>query len=240
MNAPQKILIVEDDVALAHAISINLKAHSYEMRTANTASLALRIAGEWSPDLILLDLGLPDMSGLSVLQGTRGWTDTPIIVVSARHEQQGKIEALDLGADDYVTKPFNMSELLARVRVALRRRTAGAAESNPVVETIDGRLRFDLSNRQVWVEGQEVNLTPNEWGIVDYRIRNRGSLVSKLDLLHAVWGENYNRETNPAGVFVPTAAETGGRPQKPTALHHPAKRWLPIRAVEAFRRDRAW
>ena len=134
MNAPQKILIVEDDVALAHAISTNLKARSYEVHTANTASLALRIAGEWSPDLILLDLGLPDMSGLSMLQGTRGWTDTPIIVVSARHEQQGKIEALDLGADDYVTKPFNMGELLARVRVALRRRTAGAAESNPVVE----------------------------------------------------------------------------------------------------------
>ena len=208
MNAPQKILIVEDDVALAHAISINLKARSYEVRTANTVSLALRIAGEWSPDLILLDLGLPDMSGLSVLQGTRGWTDTPIIVVSARHEQQGKIEALDLGADDYVTKPFNMSELLARVRVALRRRTAGAAESNPVVETIDGRLRFDLSNRQVWVEGQEVNLTPNEWGIVDYRIRNRG------------------RNWRPT--------------PRLTALHHPAKRWLPIRAVEAFRRDRAW
>lgn len=205
MNAPQKILIVEDDVALAHAISINLKARSYEVRTANTASLALRIAGEWSPDLILLDLGL-----------------------------------LDLGADDYVTKPFNMGELLARVRVALRRRTAGAAESNPVVETTDGRPRFDLSNRQVWVEGQEVNLTPNEWGIVDYLIRNHGSLVSKLDLLHAVWEKTTTGKPQlPAGVLVPTAAETGGRPQKPTALHHLAKRWLPIRAVEAFRRDRA-
>ena len=239
MNAPQKILIVEDDVALAHAISINLKARSYEVRTANTASLALRIAGEWSPDLILLDLGLPDMSGLSMLQGTRGWTDTPIIVVSERHEQQGKIEALDLNADDYVTRPFNMGELMARVRVALRRRTAGAAESNPVVETTDGRPRFDLSNRQVWVEGQEVNLTPNEWGIVDYLIRNHGSLVSKLDLLHAVWEKTTTGKPTTCGCTCSNCGRNWRPTPKPTALHHLAKRWLPIRAVEAFRRDRA-
>ncbi|APT85583.1 response regulator [Corynebacterium aquilae] len=197
-----KILVVEDDHALAQAIIINLKARDYEVQVAQNAADALRIAGEWVPDAMLLDLGLPDLSGLDVLRGTRGWSDMPILVVSARQLQQGKIEALDAGADDYITKPFAMGELLARLRAALRRTGSSVSGADPLVVTKDGHLRFDLANKQVWRDGELVKLTPNEWGIVDFLVKHQGKLVSKLDLLHAVWGENYNRETNYLRVYL--------------------------------------
>ncbi|PRQ11633.1 DNA-binding response regulator [Corynebacterium sp. 13CS0277] len=197
-----RILIVEDDTALAQAIAINLKARSYATRVATSATQALVDVSDWAPDLVLLDLGLPDTSGLGVLRGTRGWSDVPIIVVSARHEQAGKIEALDSGADDYVTKPFAMGELLARVRAALRRRSAPAGEGAAQISTHDGWLRFDLAAGAVYRDGAPVRLSPNQWDIVTYLLRHRGRMVSKLDLLHAVWGDNYNRETNYLRVYI--------------------------------------
>lgn len=199
-----RILIVEDDHTLALAVSINLKARGYQVRVAKTAASALKISGQWQPQAVLLDLGLPDTSGLEVLRSLRKWSTVPVIVVSARHEQEGKINALDEGADDYVTKPFSTGELLARLRSALRRAaTAFATERvNPVLVSSDSRLRLDLAQSSVYVDDSRIHLTPIQWKIVEYMARNYESLVKSTDLLQAVWGKNYKRETNYLRVYM--------------------------------------
>ncbi|MGV0408505.1 response regulator [Corynebacterium resistens] len=198
----EKILMVEDDTALANAVLVTLRARGYDVKVATTASVAIKLASEWHPQALLLDLGLPDMSGLDVLRALRSWSDVPVLVVSARHDEAGKINALDEGADDYVTKPFSVGELLARLRAALRRAPNEEAPEAPVVKTSDGRVQFDLPEKRVTVDGQEVHLTPREWGIVEHMIRHQGRLVTKVELLQAVWGASYKKETNYLRVYM--------------------------------------
>jgi two-component system, OmpR family, KDP operon response regulator KdpE len=151
--------------------------------------------------VVLLDLGLPDIDGVEVIQGLRGWTSIPIIVLSARQTSDDKVEALDAGADDYVTKPFAMDELLARLRAAVRRGAAGvgSADDDLVLTTPD--FTIDLPARRVRRDGEEVHLTPTEWAMLDVLVRNRGRLVTQRQLLQAVWGPEYERETNYLRVY---------------------------------------
>ena len=151
-------------------------------------------ASDHAPDLVVLDLGLPGISGIEVIEGLRGWTRIPIVVLSARDAERDKIDALDAGADDYVTKPFGMGELLARVRAALRRDLSGAGADTPVVKTPD--FVVDLASKKVAREGVEVRLTPTEWGLVEALVRNAGKLVGQRQLLQQVWGPEYGSETN--------------------------------------------
>lgn len=192
----RKILVVEDDQGLRRAIGINLRANGYEVLEAGTAAEAIRASAE-QPDLIILDLGLPDADGSEVISGVRGWSAMPIIVLSARHTSQDKIAALDSGADDYMTKPFGMDELLARVRVAVRRGTASVVER--VVQTPD--FTVDLAAKAVIRDGREVQLTPTEWAILELLVSRRGQLVTQREILLDVWGPTYEKETNYLRVY---------------------------------------
>jgi two-component system KDP operon response regulator KdpE len=187
-----KLLVVDDEARFLRALAISLRARGYEVETATTGEDALEVAARAHPDVVVLDLGLPGLGGLDVLRALRGWTEVPVIVLSARHEEQTKVEALDLGADDYVTKPFGMDELLARLRAAIRRSVPGQDEA--VIETPDFTLDL-AAKRARTAAGQEVRLTPIEWGIVATLVRNRGKLVTQRHLLHEVWGPQYETET---------------------------------------------
>ncbi|MBC2932256.1 response regulator [Nocardioides sp. zg-1228] len=186
------VLVVDDDPAMRRTLSINLRARDYEVETAGDGRSALQVVDERMPDVVLLDLGLPDLDGVAVLRQLRSFTQVPVIVVSARAESDDKVEALDLGADDFVTKPFSIDELLARVRVASRR--SGREEPDLVVE-VDG-LRLDLTDSRATRGGEEIHLTPTEWRIVDVLARRRGRLVRQAELLRAVWGPAYDTQTN--------------------------------------------
>jgi two-component system KDP operon response regulator KdpE len=186
-----RVLIIDDDVSLLRAVGISLKVRGYEVIVARRGEEGLDLAAHKRPDVILLDLGLPGIDGVEVVRGLRGWSEVPIIVLSARHQSVSKVEALDAGADDYVTKPFGMDELLARMRAALRRRAPGPED--PRVET--EAFTIDLAAKQVRRDGSDVHLTPKEWDIVEVLIRNPGRLVSHQQLLHDVWGPEYETET---------------------------------------------
>lgn len=187
-----RVLVVDDEAPIRRALAANLKARDMEVVLAATGEEALRVAGDHRPDLVILDLGLPGMSGLEVLAGLRGWTDVPVIVLSARDAETDKVAALDQGADDYVSKPFGMGELFARLRAALRRVTP--ADEQPVVET-DG-FRLDLAAKEATgAGGDPVHLTPTEWGLVEVLVRNPGRLVSQRHLLQQVWGPAYGQES---------------------------------------------
>ncbi len=187
-----KLLVIDDEVRFLRTLAISLRARGYDVETASSGEAGLEVAARTHPDAIVLDLGLPGVSGLDVLRALRGWTAVPVVVLSARHEEQTKVEALDIGADDYVTKPFGMDELLARLRATLRRVVPGQDE--PVVTTPDFRL--DLGAKRVQrSDGEDVRLTPIEWGIVTTLVRNRGRLVTQRQLLQAVWGPEYGTET---------------------------------------------
>jgi two-component system, OmpR family, KDP operon response regulator KdpE len=157
-----KVLVVDDEPQILRALRINLSVRGYEVVTAATGSGALHAAADEHPDVVILDLGLPDMSGIDVIGGLRGWLTAPIIVLSARTDSADKVEALDAGADDYVTKPFGMDEFLARLRAAIRRGGAAAETDEPVVET--SSFTVDLASKKVLKKGSEVHLTPTEWG----------------------------------------------------------------------------
>ncbi|WP_242504171.1 response regulator [Promicromonospora panici] len=193
-----RVLVVDDDVALARALAINLRAHGWDVTAAPTGAAALDAVASARPDVVLLDLGLPDMPGLDVIEGIRGWTRVPIVVLSARQLGDDKVDALDAGADDYVTKPFAMNELLARLRAAARRAEPAQAEE-PVV--VAGELRIDLARRQVSRSGAEVRLSPTEWALLEVLVRNRGRLVDRKLLLQEVWGPAYSTETNYLRVY---------------------------------------
>jgi two-component system KDP operon response regulator KdpE len=191
-----KVLVVDDDPTLRRTLEIGLGAEGHDVLIAADGRTALQALREDHPDIVVLDLGLPDLSGVEVLRRLRGWSTVPVVVLSARAESTEKVEALDLGADDYVTKPFGMEELLARVRAAARR----AGSDVPVLET--GDLVIDLPARRVTKAGEVVRLTPTEWGLLEMLVRTPGRLVSQQDLLHEVWGPTYGRETNYLRVYV--------------------------------------
>ncbi len=193
-----RILVVDDDAQILRAMRINLRARGYEVDTAFDGTTALRAAAQNQPDVVLLDLGLPDMEGGEVIEGLRGWTSVPIIVLSARHSASEKVRSLDAGADDYVTKPFGMDELLARIRAAQRRSVH--VEEAPVVAT--ATFVVDLGAKRVTREGREIRLTPTEWHILEVLVRNAGRLVSQRQLLHEVWGPAYQSETNYLRVYM--------------------------------------
>ncbi len=187
-----RILVVDDEIQIRRALDINLRAHGYDVVLAATGEEALTEAAASVPDLVLLDLGLPSLDGVDVIRGLRGWTSIPIIVLSARDGDTSKVAALDAGADDYVTKPFSINELLARVRATLRRHHPAPEE--PLVETAD--FAVDMVNRRVVRGDESVHLTPTEWEIVERLVRNPGRLVTQRQLLQDVWGPQYESETN--------------------------------------------
>lgn len=193
-----RVLVVDDDAGLTRALAINLRAHGWAVTTAATGAAALDAAASAHPDVVLLDLGLPDLSGLDVIAGIRGWSRVPIVVLSARRLGDDTVDALDAGADDYVTKPFAMNELLARLRAAVRR-AQPAETAEPVVEA--GELRIDLARRRVERAGAEVRLSPTEWALLEVLVRHRGRMVGRQQLLHDVWGPAYSTETNYLRVY---------------------------------------
>jgi len=182
-----RVLVVDDEPQIVRALQINLKARSYEVHVAASGQAALRVAGQYPPDLVILDLGLPDLDGVEVIRGLRGWTEAPVIVLSGRSDSTDKVEALDAGADDYLTKPFGIDELLARMRAVLRR--SSGTEDLPVVEV--GPATVDLAAKRVTVAGDEVRLTPTEWHLLEVLVRHPGKLMSQRQLLTEVWGPGY-------------------------------------------------
>ncbi len=194
-----RVLVVDDERGLRRALGINLKARGYEVTLAADGQSALRAASRNPPDVVVLDLGLPDIDGVSVIEGLRGWTEAPILVLSARSGEPDKVVALDAGADDYVTKPFGMDELLARLRAALRR--ASAADDEPSVETAD--FTVDLAAKEVRAgDGSPIRLTPTEWHVLEVLVRNEGKLVGQVQLLKEVWGPAYETESNYLRVYM--------------------------------------
>ena len=193
-----RVLIVDDDTQLLRALSINLRARNYEVDVAADGETALATAARYSPNLVILDLGLPDIDGVEVVHALRGWSTAPIVVLSARGAQAEKVTALDAGADDYVTKPFGMDELLARIRSALRRATP--ADTVAVIETES--FTIDLATKRLTTAEGEVRLTPTEWHLLEILIRNPGKLISQRQLLREVWGPTYETETNYLRVYI--------------------------------------
>jgi two-component system KDP operon response regulator KdpE len=193
-----KVLVVDDDPAILRTLSIGLRAHGYELSTASDGRTAVDLGRTGSPDVVILDLGLPDISGVEVMRQLRAWSQVPVIVLSARAGSEDKVEALDVGADDYVTKPFGMEELLARLRATVRR--SGSAQSPELVRT--DAFRIDLVAKRIWREDVEVRLTPTEWGLLQALVTRPGRLVSQRQLLHEVWGPTYNAETNYLRVYM--------------------------------------
>jgi two-component system KDP operon response regulator KdpE len=193
-----RVLVVDDDPQISRALRITLHAAGYDVRTAPDGRTALRRAAEEHPDLVILDLGLPDLDGTEVLDGLRPWFTGPVLVLSARADSQDKVAALDAGADDYVSKPFDMGELLARMR-ALQRRGAHEPEE-PIVRT--EHFTVDLAAKQVTVDGAAVRLTPTEWSLLAELVRAPGRLVGQRQLLQTVWGPAYAKETNYLRVYL--------------------------------------
>lgn len=197
-----RVLVVDDEPQILRALRITLRARGLEVVTAATGAEALERAADCSPDLVILDLGLPDIDGVEVLHGLRGWSRVPVIVLSARTDSGDKVAALDAGADDYVTKPFAMDEFAARIRAALRRAAApadGQAEE-AVVET--DAFTVDLRSRTVSRNGSDVHVTPTEWGVLEILVRHPGRLVSQQEILRAVWGPGYEKETHYLRIFL--------------------------------------
>ena len=197
-----RVLVVDDEPQILRALRINLRVREYEVHVAATGAEALKMASRYPPDLVILDLGLPDLDGVEVIQGLRGWTKAPIIVLSGRADSTDKVEALDAGADDYITKPFGVEELLARMRAAVRR--TGAAEDLPTIKL--GDLVVDLAAKRVTRHAavsarggpagraappDDIRLTPTEWHLLEVLLRNPGKLLSRNQLLTEVWGPGY-------------------------------------------------
>ncbi len=187
-----RVLVVDDEPQILRALTTNLRARGYDVDEASSGEQALGLAARHRPDIVVLDLGLPGIDGIEVVHGLRGWTDVPILVLSAREDETSKVAALDAGADDYVTKPFGMDELLARLRAALRRGTP--ADEEPMVST--DHFVVDLATKRVTRQGAPVHLTPTEWQVVEVLVRSPGRLVSQRQLLQDVWGPQYRTETN--------------------------------------------
>jgi two-component system KDP operon response regulator KdpE len=193
-----RVLVIDDEAPILRALRINLTARKFEVSTASDGASGLAAMARDRPDVLILDLGLPDMDGTDVIRGVRGWTSTPIIVLSAWGQEGKKVAALDAGADDYVTKPFGMDELLARLRAAVRR--ASPAPDEPIVATDD--FTVDLADKRVTRGGQDVRLTPTEWQLLEVLARHAGRLVTQRQLLAEVWGPGYQNEAHYLRVYV--------------------------------------
>jgi len=194
-----RVLVIDDEPSILRALRINLSARQYVVSTAADGTSGLAAVARERPDVLILDLGLPDMDGTEVISGVRGWTSIPIIVLSVWGQESQKVAALDAGADDYVTKPFGMDELLARLRAAVRR--AAPAPDEPVVTT--GDFTVDLAaKRVVRAGGGDIRLTPTEWQLLEILVRNRGRLVTQRQLLQEVWGPAYETESNYLRVYL--------------------------------------
>lgn len=201
MNEPARILVVDDEAQLTRVLRAGLKARGYEVRTAADGVTGLELFSEWEPDLVITDLAMPRMDGLQLCHRLREVSQVPIIVLSAKGEEKTKIEALDFGADDFVTKPFGIDELFARVRAALRRSVA--SPSDKAAKALEmGVFRVDLESRAVTVEGREVHLTPKEFDLLVYFMNNAGKVLTHRKLLAAVWGGNYLDQNEYLRVFV--------------------------------------
>jgi two-component system, OmpR family, KDP operon response regulator KdpE len=195
------VLVVDDDPALVRALTINLRARGYDVHAAATGAGALRMAAAHPPDAVVLDLGLPDLDGTEVIAGLRGWTDVPILVLSAREQSREKVTALDAGADDYVVKPFGMDELLARLRAAIRRGSPTPAQPTITTDT----FTVDLSAGRVTApDGTDIKLTPTEWHLLEVLARNPGRVVDHAKLLTEVWGPAFQEQTNYLRVYMAT------------------------------------
>lgn len=201
MNDTARILIVDDDAQLIRVLRTGLKSRGYEVRTAPDGAIAFETFNEWQPELVITDLAMPVMDGLELCRQLRAVSQVPIIVLSAKGEEKTKIEALDLGADDFVTKPFGIDELFARVRAALRRGTSSVpAQATTVLEV--GVFYADLESRHVTVEGREIHLTPKEFDLLTYFMTNAGKVLTHRTLLKAIWGGNYVDQNEYLRVFV--------------------------------------
>jgi two-component system, OmpR family, KDP operon response regulator KdpE len=193
-----RVLVVDDEPQILRGLGTNLRARGYDVETAPDGERALEVAARGHPDVVILDLGLPGIDGVEVIRGLRAWTQIPIIVLSARDQERDKVQALDAGADDYVSKPFGMDELLARLRAAERR--AAPAPGEAVVAT--DAFAVDLAAKRVRTDDGDVRLTPTEWHLLEILVRNPGKLVSQRQLLQEVWGPQYLEETNYLRVYM--------------------------------------
>jgi len=194
-----KLLLIEDERPIRAFLRASLKEDEFEIKEAETAADGMSLVGTWSPDVVLLDLGLPDKDGLVVTQLLREWTQVPIIVLSARGREQDKIAALDAGADDYLTKPFSLGELMARIRVSIRHRQSASTPDEPTFET--GNLKIDFAARRVWKGAEEVHLTPTEYKLLSVLAKNAGRVLTRRQLLQEVWGPGYTTETHYLSVY---------------------------------------
>jgi len=195
-----RILVVDDEIEIMRALQRSLTAHGFEVFTASTGEDALEEVARHRPDLMILDLGLPDISGLEVCKRVREQSNLPIIVLSVKDAERDKVQALDLGADDYVPKPFGMDEVLARIRVALRHTAQVQAGAEPTFTA--GPLKVDFAQRLVTVQGQEVKLTPTEYDLLKALIKNRGKIMTRQMLLSQVWGTGYGAESHYLHVYI--------------------------------------
>jgi len=199
MQSRKRILVVDDEQEITLVLRSGLTKHGYEVRVAGEGEAALELFQAWPPDLVLTDLSMPNMNGLKLCQRLRETSSVPIIVLSVKGDEATKVEALDAGADDYVTKPFGMGELLARVRATLRRSPEVSQEGTLIEE---GDFRIDLESRKVGVAGREIRLSPKEFDLLVYFIRHSGKVLTHRNLLGAVWGGNSVEQTEYLRVFI--------------------------------------
>ena len=205
-----KVLVVDDDPALLRALRVGLGASGHEVVTATNAEQGIAAAARSSPDVVVLDLGLPDLDGLTVCRRVRAWSSVPIIVLSATDAENRKVAALDQGADDYVTKPFGMAELEARIRAAIRHRESATAPEHPPEVTV-GRLVLDRPRREARVAGEAVELTAKEFDVLAYLAANAGRLCTHQMILTSVWGATYGREANYLHAYIHRLRQKLGR-----------------------------
>ena len=202
MNEKQRILVVDDEPQITRVLRRSLTSHGYDIRSAADGESALETFGDWRPDLVITDLSMPNVNGIELCRRLRKLSAVPIVVLSVKGEEKTKVEALDAGADDYVTKPFGMDELLARIRAALRRTTEPQSDDPASTELEAGHFRVDLEARSVTVGDRQVHLTPKEYDLLVYLIRHPGKVLTHRTLLAAVWGGNYVEQTEYLRVFI--------------------------------------
>src|SRR6266849_4558672 len=200
MSEKQRILIVDDEPQITRVLRRSLTSHGYDVRSAADGESALETFGDWRPDLVITDLSMPNVNGIELCRRLRKLSTVPIVVLSVKGEEKTKVEALDAGADDYVTKPFGMDELLARIRAALRRNSARAGKESAVSEI--GDFRVDPEAHKASLKGREIHLTPKEFELLVYLVQHPGVVLTHHKLLGAIWGGNYTEQTEYLRVFV--------------------------------------